>query len=115
MERRGVCALVSQRGVEGTARVARAFLKQSKRVRLGMTDGIKEAVPRVLRTLWDLEVELRSAAQNSVVLRKDEAREHLAGARRHFDDLIGIIRSSEGGAAAPPTTDPRRSDIEKQN
>lgn len=80
-----------------------------------MTDGIKEAVPRVLRTLWDLEVELRSAAQNSAVLRKDEAREHLAGARRHFDDLLAIIRSSEGGAPTPPMAQTHRSGIEKQN
>ncbi len=79
-----------------------------------MTDGIKEAVPRVLRTLWDLENELRSAAQNSVVFKRDEAREHLAIARHHLDDLLAIIRSSETNVPSGSRAEPVRSDIEKQ-
>jgi hypothetical protein len=82
-----------------------------------MTDGIKESVPRVLKTLWELENELRSAAQNSVVLKRDEAREHLADARRHLDDLLAMIRSSEAGARgvpAPPKSEASRPDIDKK-
>jgi hypothetical protein len=32
-----------------------------------MSESIKEAIPKVLKTLWDLENELRGFAQNSVV------------------------------------------------
>ena len=57
-----------------------------------MADSIKDAIPNVLKTLWNLENELRGAAQNSVVLRRDE---HLSEARRHLDELLGLARSSE--------------------
>ena len=60
-----------------------------------MADSIKDAIPNVLKTLWNLENELRGAAQNSVVLRRDEARKHLSEARRHLDELLGLARSSE--------------------
>ncbi len=60
-----------------------------------MSDSIKETVPRVLKALWDLENEMRSAAQNSVILRREEARQHLADARRHLDELLSLVRSKE--------------------
>ena len=60
-----------------------------------MADSIKDAIPNVLKTLWNLENELRGAAQNSVVLRQDEARKHLSEARHHLDELLGLARSSE--------------------
>jgi hypothetical protein len=50
-----------------------------------MADSIKDAIPNVLKMLWDLENELRGAAQNSVVLRRDE---YLSEARRHLDELL---------------------------
>jgi hypothetical protein len=55
---------------------------------------IQETVPDVIKTLWNLENELRSAAQNSVILRREEARNHLQQARRHLDQLLGLLRSS---------------------
>ena len=63
-----------------------------------MSDSIRETVPKVLKTLWDLENEMRGAAQNSVILRRDEARQHLADARRHLDELLSLIRPKEVGA-----------------
>ena len=60
-----------------------------------MADSIKDTIPNVLKTLWNLENELRKAAQNSVVLRQDEARKHLSEARRHLDELLRLARSSE--------------------
>ena len=63
-----------------------------------MSDSIRETVPKVLKTLWDLENEMRGAAQNSVILRRDEARQHLADARCHLDELLNLIRSKEAGA-----------------
>lgn len=73
-----------------------------------MADSIKDTVPKVLKTLWDLENELRGAAQNSVILRRDEAREHLADARRHLDELLSLARSSEASNAegAPRSVTP---------
>lgn len=62
-------------------------------MRLGMSDSIKDTVPKVLKTLWDLETELRGAAQNGVILRREEASKHLAEARRHLDELLGLARS----------------------
>jgi hypothetical protein len=60
-----------------------------------MAGSIKDTIPSVLKTLWDLENELRGAAQNGVVLRGDEARRHLTEARRHLDELLGLARSPE--------------------
>ena len=60
-----------------------------------MAGSIKDTIPNVLKTLWDLENELRGAAQNGVVLRGDEARRHLTEARRHLDELLGLARSPE--------------------
>lgn len=59
-----------------------------------MAGSIQETVPDVLKTLWNLENELRSAAQNSVILRREEAHNHLQQARRHLDRLFGLSRSS---------------------
>lgn len=37
--------------------------------------------------------ELRGAAQNGEVLRREEARKHLVESRRHFDELLALVRS----------------------
>lgn len=63
-----------------------------------MSDSIRETVPKILKALWDLENEMRSAAQNSVILRREEARQHLAGARRHLDELLSLTRPKEAVA-----------------
>jgi hypothetical protein len=69
-----------------------------------MADGIKETVPKVLKMLWGLENELRGAAQNGVILRREEASKHLAEARRHLDELLGLTRSP-GTAAETSSPD----------
>lgn len=71
-----------------------------------MSDSIKDTVPKVLKTLWDLETELRGAAQNGVILRREEASKHLAEARRHLDELLGLARSPE---TTTETTNPAES------
>ncbi|MBS0250804.1 MAG: hypothetical protein JSR78_07030 [Proteobacteria bacterium] len=68
-----------------------------------MSRSIQETVPEVLKTLWELEKDLRSAAQNSVVLRRDEAKRHLADARRNLDALLSLVQNSR-------TDEPARSD-----
>jgi hypothetical protein len=59
-----------------------------------MAEGIKETIPKIIKTLWDLENELRGAAQNTVVLRREEAKRHLSDARRHLDALLGLASGS---------------------
>jgi hypothetical protein len=58
-----------------------------------MSHNIRQTVPKVLQTLWDLEKELRGAARNSVVLRRDDAKRHLSEARRHLDALLGLAQN----------------------
>jgi len=60
-----------------------------------MAGSIKDTIPSVLKTLWDLENELRGAAQNGVVFRGEEARRHLTEARRHLGELLGLARLPE--------------------
>jgi hypothetical protein len=60
-----------------------------------MSDGTNETVSRILKALWGLENELRGAAQNSVILRRDDARQHLASARDHLNELLGIVQSAQ--------------------
>jgi hypothetical protein len=45
-----------------------------------------------LRPLWDLENELRKAAQNAIFLRNEEAKKHLDEARRHYTDALAALQ-----------------------
>ena len=59
-----------------------------------------------LRPLWDLENELRKAAQNVIFLRNDEAKKHFDEARRHYKDALAAVRGEPSNApdiAADPT------------
>jgi hypothetical protein len=58
-----------------------------------MSQSIRETVPKLLKSLWELEKELRGAAQNSVILRREDAKRHLSDARRHLDALLGLAQS----------------------
>ncbi len=69
-----------------------------------------------LRPLWDLENELRKAAQNAIFLKNDEAKLHLAEARKHYDTarraLMGEV-PAKGTTAnlavePPPSSSPAR-------
>jgi SpoVK/Ycf46/Vps4 family AAA+-type ATPase len=55
-----------------------------------MTDGV-QSIPTYLKSLWDIENELRSAAQNVLFLRNAEAMQHLEQARQHFNDALKAI------------------------
>jgi len=67
-----------------------------------MSENIRETLPKVLKTLWDLENELRGAARNGVVLRREEASQHLAEARQHLDRLLSLVRSSDAESGSVP-------------
>jgi hypothetical protein len=67
--------------------------------------GSDDDVPSTLKSLWDLEGELRSAAQSAIFLRNAEASQHLAEARRHFDNALKAVKSKPADSTSSP--DPR--------
>lgn len=55
---------------------------------------IVDKIPSPVKSLWDIENELRSAAQNAIFLRNDEAKKHLEEARRHLENALKAFQSS---------------------
>jgi hypothetical protein len=47
------------------------------------------------KSLWHMENELRNAARNGLILRKDEASAHLAEARRHLEQAMNEANGTE--------------------
>jgi hypothetical protein len=78
-----------------------------------MSRSIQETVPKLLKTLWELEKDLRGAAQNSVVFRRDEAKRHLADARRNLDALLSLAQNSRTDQPAR-SDEPRPDDADEQ-
>ena len=60
-----------------------------------MADDLGSKIPAWLKSLYEMENELRDAARNGLILRNEKATEHLAGARRHLDDLMKQVRGEE--------------------
>ena len=60
-----------------------------------MADDFSSKIPNWLKSLYEMENELRDAARNGLILRNEKASEHLAGARRHLDDLMKQVRGEE--------------------
>lgn len=60
-----------------------------------MSDWLDSLHPS-LRPLWDLEDELRKAAQNAIFLHNDEAKKHLSEARRHYATALVAIKGEAG-------------------
>jgi len=54
----------------------------------GMASDLLNKIPEWLKSLWHMENELRNAARNGLILRKDEASAHLAEARRHLEQVV---------------------------
>ncbi len=60
-------------------------------------------MPESLKSLWNMEKELRGAAQSALFLKNDEARQHLEDARRHLADAMSAMKS---GSPPPPVEQP---------
>jgi hypothetical protein len=71
-----------------------------------MPDNLSSKIPTWLKSLCEMENELRDAARNGLILRNEKASEHLAGARRHLDDLMKQVRGEEPSNG--PQTTPRK-------
>jgi hypothetical protein len=52
-------------------------------------------IPDWLKSLGHMENELRNAARNGLILRKDEASAHLAEARRHLEKAMNEAKGIE--------------------
>lgn len=60
-----------------------------------MADDLLAKIPRWLKSLHQMENELRSAARNGLILRKDTASDHLAEARRHLQEALNEVKGVE--------------------
>ena len=60
-----------------------------------MTDDLLDKIPDWLKSLYHMENELRSSARNSLILRRDEALNHLGEARRHFEEALNAAKGVE--------------------
>ena len=67
----------------------------------GMANDLLDKIPAWLKSLWDMENELRSAARNGLIRRTDEASAHLANARRHLEKAVNEVKGMEPAANGP--------------
>jgi hypothetical protein len=51
---------------------------------LPMADHLLGRIPAWLKSLYEMENELRDVARNGIILRNEKASEHLAAARKHL-------------------------------
>jgi hypothetical protein len=61
----------------------------------GMANNLLDKIPAWLRSLWEMENELRRAARNGLILRQDEASAHLAKARQHLEEAMKQAKGIE--------------------
>jgi hypothetical protein len=59
------------------------------------SESLLDRVPQWLKSLHEMENELRNAARKGLILRKDEASEHLAQARRHLETVLNEAKGVE--------------------
>lgn len=60
-----------------------------------MANDLLSRIPAWLKSIYEMENELRDAARNGIILRNEKASQHLAAARKHLDDLRGIAGGEE--------------------
>jgi len=70
-----------------------------------MANALLDKVPQALKSMYYAENELRRALFKGVMLRTDEARQHLALARRHFDDMRGSNKPQPVNPPNPTESD----------
>jgi hypothetical protein len=70
-----------------------------------MGKAMLDKVPQALKSMYYAENELRRALFKGVMSRTDEAREHLAQARRHLDDMLGSRKAEPVNPPEPTESD----------
>jgi hypothetical protein len=89
-----VSVLVVYRAMPGTHWSAVRCSKAQAQVD-DMANDLLDKIPDWLKSLWHMENELRNAARNGLILRKDEASAHLAEARRHLEQAMNEAKGIE--------------------
>ncbi|WP_296203027.1 hypothetical protein [uncultured Hyphomicrobium sp.] len=71
-----------------------------------MANDFLKNMPPALKSLWQLENELRKSLQNAVLLRRADANENLEMARRHMKAALSAVRGEPvaDDSVAPPRT-----------
>jgi hypothetical protein len=70
-----------------------------------VASSLLDRVPQAVKSMYYAENELRRALFKGVVMRTDEAREHLAQARRHFNDMLGSRKPEPVNPPNPTESD----------
>jgi hypothetical protein len=60
-----------------------------------MANDLFSKIPEWMKSLYQMENELRDAARNGLILRKQKASEHLAEARRHLENAMKEAKGVE--------------------
>jgi hypothetical protein len=60
-----------------------------------------------IKTLWQMENELRYSAWSALTLDKQKAQEHLAEARRHLNVILNDVEPVNHVPDQPPAMDPK--------
>jgi hypothetical protein len=61
----------------------------------GNPKGLLDQIPQWLKSLHEMENELRNAARKGIILRKDEASQHLTEARCHLERALNEAKGVE--------------------
>lgn len=59
-----------------------------------------------IKTLWQMENELRYSAWSALTLDKEKAQQHLAEARRHLNSMLNDADPVDHVPDQPPVVDP---------
>jgi hypothetical protein len=69
-----------------------------------MAAELLDKIPQWLKSLHEMENELREAARSGLIARKDEASQHLVEARRHLENAMREARGEEPPNGPPDQT-----------
>ena len=61
-----------------------------------MANDLPDKIPDWLKSLYNMENNLRGSARNGLIPRKDKALNHLTEARRHFEEALNQGRRAAG-------------------
>lgn len=67
-------------------------------------DNLKQSI----KTLWQMENELRYSAWSALTLDKEKVQAHLSEARRHLNVMLNEVDPVDHVADQPPAMDPKK-------
>lgn len=65
-----------------------------------------DSLKNSIKTLWQMENELRYSAWSALTLDKEKAQSHLAEARRHLNEMLNELDPPNFVPDQPPAVDP---------